>query len=262
VSDEMIERISLLLINLALVIFLVLLLAGWVKAQPSSVGVVAAIGTGSAASGNSASLGACVEGAYDVKGYAVLMGSGCYDTGDKGYVGDGRNLRARAEAHGYFTRDLDRIRPFVLGGVNWAQQSNSQYTKSITNYYIGVGINFHNRFLAQAEYLLPEHSTLNRTSAIRISGYYLHPIASKWSLKLGGGITSTRFYQPGGPLTGWHRATSLSLSAGILRTNNLRPSPAAPALPPPPPKPRAQYAAVQSYTTNYGSFRINIPLLR
>jgi len=256
----MADRISLLLINLALVAYLVLWLAGIVQAQPNSVGLTATFGTGSAASGNTSSLGACVEGTHDLAGYAVLTGSGCYDSGNKGYVGDGRNLRARAEVHGYFTRDIDRIRPFVLGGINWVQQSNSQYTKAITNYYFGGGVNFRNRVIVQAEYLLPERGTLNQVSALRFGGYWLRPVAPKWSLKLGGEVTSTRFYQPGGPLSGWHRATSATITGGILRTNNERREASVPPILIPPPKPRTQYAAVQSYTTGYGDYRIVNPL--
>ena len=238
-----------------------LLLAVPCFAQPNSVGVSAFWGSGSRSSGNTPAIGICAEATHDAGSkYAVLTGSACYDTGDKGYVGDGHNLRGKLEGHAYFSRNTESVRPFLLVGVNYARQSNSQYSKAITNYYGGGGINFRDRVIVQAAYLLPESGTLNQVSAIWASGYWLRPVAAKWSLKLGGGVSVTRFYQPGGPLTGWHRSSSVTITGGILRTNNARIITSAPPIVIPPPKPRAQYAAVQSFTTGYGAFKIVNPL--
>lgn len=239
---------------------LLIILSTTALAQPNSVGLTATLATGSAASGNTSAIGLCAEGTYDGK-YAVLTGNACYDSGNKGYVGDGSNIRGRLAGHGYFSKAADAIRPFVLVGVNFARQSNSQYSKSIRNTYIGGGFNFRNRVIIQAEYLLPESTTLNQVSALRFGGYWLRPVSAKWSLKLGGEVTSTRFYQPGGPLSGWHRSNSVTITGGILRTNNARVvKTALPIVIPPPPRKPVQYAAVQSYTMNYGDWRIVNPL--
>jgi hypothetical protein len=256
----MIDRISLLLINLALIAYLLMWLAIPADAQPNSVGALATYSTGSATSGNSSAIGACIEATHDVKGYAVLTGRGCYDTGDKAYVGDGSNLRGRLEGHGYFSPKADAIRPFLLVGVNYARQSNSQYSKAITNYYFGGGLNYRNRLILQGEYLLPESGTRNNVSAIRAGGYWLQPITSKWSVKFGGEITSTRFLQPDGSFVGWHRANSITVMGGILRTNNARRINAArPVTIPPPARPRTQYVATQSYLEDFGNYRIINP---
>lgn len=238
---------------------LLILLTATALAQPTSAGITATLATGSATSGNGAAIGVCAEGTWN-GGYAVITGAACYDSGDKGYVGNGSNLRGRLEGHGYFSKAAEAIRPFVLVGVNFARQSNSQYSKAIRNTYIGGGLNFRNQVIIQAEYLLPESGTLNQVSALRFGGYWLRPVSAKWSMKIGGEVTSTRFYQPGGPLTGWHRANSITITGGILRTNNARIVSSAPPIVIPPPKPRTQYAAVQSYVVEYGDYRIVNPL--
>lgn len=230
-------------------------------AQPNSVGFIATRTSGSDTTGNSAALGGCVEVTHDtVTDLVILSGQACYNNGKKEYVGDGHNLGASGEAHIYFQHSAE-LRPYLIAGIGWSEQFNSQYSKGIINPFIGAGLNYRNRWFVEGTYLLPERGTANHISALRVRTYYIYPLASRWSAKFGGSLLNTKFTQPNGVAAGTHRAATFTVFGGFLWMRNEKAAP----IEPPVLMRRPRYTDLplkaQNYLDDFGSYRLTIPTL-
>lgn len=241
------------------VVLFLLFLALPATAQPNSLGFIAYKSSGNKVANQASAVGVCGEVTHDaVNDLVILSAQACYDNGAKTYVGNGHNLSAKGQANIYLSHS-GQLRPYLIGGVGWAQQSNSQYSKAIINPFVGFGLNYRNRLFYEATYLLPESQTANHVSALRTGAYYIQPLSAHWGAKFGASVTSQKFTQPNGAAAGTYRVSSYSMFAGILRMNNQQ------AAKPEPPilKARPGYDRLPglstSYTTTFGNYALRLP---
>lgn len=227
------------------------------------MGFVGTFTTWSATTNNSGAIGVCGEVTHDLvkTDLIVLSANGCANNGKKIYVGDGHNFSASAEAHFYAQHTAAALRPYLIGGIGWSEQVNSQYSKGIVNPFVGAGINYRNRWFIEGNYLLPENGTANHVSALRLRTYYIYPFASHWSLKFGGSVLNMKFTQPNGVAAGTYRATTFTVFGGMLRMNNQKAMVADfPIL-----RHRPRYpdlsGLAQSFLTDFGNYSLMIPAL-
>lgn len=130
------------------------------------------------------------------------------------------------------------------------------------NPYLGAGINWKDRVIAYGQYLLPENETQNNVSAVRVGGYYLKPIARRWTIKAGGEMTAMHFTQPAGTAKGVYWAPSFQGFVGILWMRNEWP--AKPVMQSPPiirPAKADLPMMHQGFVGDYGNWQLVIPTL-
>lgn len=236
-------------------------LATLASAQPNSIGFIAYRTSGNAVANQSPALGGCVEVTHDlINGNLPILGhvEACYDNGAKSYVGNGHNIGIKGQANAYVTHS-GQLRPYLIGGVGWSQQSNSQYSKAIINPFVGFGLNYRNRLFYEATYLLPESQTANHVSALRTGAYFIQPLSAHWGVKFGASVTSQKFTQPNGAAAGTYRVSSYSMFAGVLRMNN----PKAEPIEKPVLKARPRYADLpkmaMTFTNDFGNYSLMLP---
>lgn len=230
-------------------------------AQPNSYGFIAYRTSGSAVANQAPAVGGCVEVTHDaVNDLVILSAQGCYDNGAKVYVGNGHNVGIKGQANVYVTHG-GQLRPYLIGGVGWAQQSNSQYSKAILNPFVGFGLNYRNRLFYEATYLLPEQQTANHVSALRTGAYYIQPLSAHWGAKFGGSVTSQKFTQPNGDAAGIYRVHGYSGFVGVLRMNNSKAEPIEPPVLMRKPRYTDLPRMATGFVGDFGSYRLTVPSL-
>lgn len=236
-------------------------LAAFSFAQPNSIGFIAYRTSGNKVANQAPAMGVCGEVTHDaVNDLVILSAQACYDNGNKTYVGNGHNIGVKGQANIYLSHS-GQLRPYLIGGAGWSQQSNSQYSKAIFNPFVGFGLNYRNRLFYEATYLLPERQTANHVSALRTGAYYIQPVSAHWGVKFGASVTSQKFTQPNGAAAGTYRVASYSVFGGVLRMNNPKAEPIErPVL-----KARPRYADLpqmaMGFVSDFGSYRLTVPSL-
>ena len=143
------------------------------------------------------------------------------------------------------------VRPFVGGGVNFAQQRNPQYTKAGYAPKIEAGISTRdNRFFAYGIGFLPD-STENKVRGWGMGFDYYWRLTPRLSLHAGGVMTRFKFFQPTGQFVGWYTGGGFTPTFGL--TIHLKPQYDRPgAIPNPPPfKPQPMIERRQGYAGEF-----------
>lgn len=107
------------------------------------------------------------------------------------------------------------VRPFVGGGVNFAQQRNPVYTKFGYAPKIEAGIHTRdNRFFAYGISFLPDSSE-NKLRGWGMGFDYYWRLSPRLSLHAGALMTRFKFFQPTGEFKGWYTGGGFTPTFGV-----------------------------------------------
>lgn len=195
-----------------LILILVLLSAGIPAfGQERQIGAQALL-VNSPGTGNTLGIGAKVDAVVPLNDFLKAVTEASWIVEPKAYIGDGHAFRGRAELRFHAPGQ-----PFwFAGGGAVVHQRTSEYRKTAFFPTISGGINLHDRFIVGVKRYFQEQQTLNKVSAWEVQGDVFIPFNdTRWLVRIGGGATRTRFYQPWGELAGWQTSWAPSVSAGF-----------------------------------------------
>lgn len=196
-----------------LILILVLLSAGIPALGQERQAGIQALLVNSPGTGNTLGMGAKGDVVAPLNEFFTALAEVSWIVEPKAYLGNGHAFRGRADLR-YHPHTLH---PFWIGsGVAVVHQRTSEYTKTAVFPTASAGINLNNRMVVGVKRYFQEAQTLNKVSAWEVQGDVFIPFNdTRWLVRIGGGATRTRFYQPWGSLMGWQASWAPSASAGF-----------------------------------------------
>ena len=181
------------------------------SAQEKQLGAQALL-VNSPGTGNALGMGVKADAVLPLNDFLKAVAEASWVVEPKAYLGNGQAFRGRAELRFQPRRSLF----WVGAGGALVHQRTSEYTKTAWFPALSGGVNVRNRLVFGVKRYFQERQTLNKVSAWEVQADAYIPFNdTRWLVRIGGGATRTRFYQPWGQLMGWQASWAPSVSAGF-----------------------------------------------
>lgn len=188
-------------------------IGGRVFAQERQVGAQV-LGVNSPGTGNDLGVGLKVDGVVPFNETLRALAEMSWAVEPKSYIGDGQAFRGRLDLR-YQPNGLPIW--FQVGGAG-VHQRTSEYNKTAWFPTAAVGVNVRDWVTVGVKRYFQERQTLNKVSGWEVQGDLYIPFNdTRWLVRIGGGISRTKFYQPWGELMGWQVSWAPQVSAGFAR---------------------------------------------